>query len=102
MALENWNKTFDNGAGYCTYCNDDLLASISTFWAAQRDHVVAQSADGTNDVTNLVICCPSCNQALSKAGHLRTVEERRAYVQQTLIERRPTYEQWRKDLRGDA
>jgi 5-methylcytosine-specific restriction endonuclease McrA len=100
MALRNWNKCFENGRGYCTYCGDDLLASISTFWAAQRDHVIAQAADGsTDEIGNLAICCPSCNQALAASNHLRTVEERRQFIKRCLDERRATYEEWRKALR---
>src|SRR5690606_25347475 len=102
MALKSWSECFDKGRGYCTYCGDDLLGSISTFWSAQRDHVIARAADGCDEVSNLVICCPSCNQALSRAKHLRTVEERRAHIAQLHEKRRSTYEKWVKDLRGDG
>ena len=102
MALENWSKCFDKGRGYCTYCGDDLLISISSFWSAQRDHVLARAANGCDEAENLVICCPSCNQALSQAKHLRTVEERRAFIQHLHETRKPTYEKWVKDLRGDG
>lgn len=102
MALENWSECFDKGHGYCTYCGDDLLRSISSFWAAQRDHVISRVSNGCDEVSNLVICCPSCNQALSRAKDLFTVEERRAYIQQLHQDRKPTYERWVKELRGEG
>jgi 5-methylcytosine-specific restriction endonuclease McrA len=100
MALENWTKVFDTGKGYCTYCGVDLLASISAFWSAQRDHVHSRAGGGDNEEKNMVIVCPSCNQALSRAKGLRTVTERKAFIQQLYKKRMPTFEQWCRDLRG--
>ena len=100
MALKNWSTVFNAGHGFCTYCDADLLASISTFWSAQRDHVHPSAAGGPDERLNMVIACPSCNQALARSKNLRTVAERRAYIQKLYQERLPTFEQWRKDLRG--
>ncbi len=100
MALENWSKVFNTSKGYCTYCGADLLASISTFWSAQRDHVHTRAAGGNDEEKNMVIVCPSCNQALSRQTHLRTQSERKAFIQRVYKKRMATFEQWRKDLRG--
>jgi len=102
VALKNWSEIFDAGKGYCTHCDVDLLASISSFWSAQRDHVVARAANGGDQKENLVICCPSCNQALSRAKDMRTVAERRAHINNLYEERRYTYEKLRKDFCGDV
>lgn len=49
--------------GPCAYCGTWIAGTI--------DHVVPQHRGGTNDPSNLVSCCFSCN---SKKGH-RTPEE---------------------------
>ena len=102
MALENWSKVFNAGNGYCTYCGVDLLSSVSAFWSAQRDHVHTRATGGSNDTTNMVIVCPSCNQALSRQKNLHTVSERKAYIQRIYKGRQRTLDAWREDLRGGA
>lgn len=49
MALKNWHDFFNAGNGRCTYCDVDLLASLSSFWYEQRSHVIARAARGGDD-----------------------------------------------------
>ena len=41
----------------CTYCNRDTDQGGGTTW----DHVVPRSKGGSNDRSNIVICCKQCN-----------------------------------------
>ena len=90
MALKNGSKVFDAQKDYCAYCEVDLLASLSAFWSVQRDHVHARAAGGNDERENMVICCPVCNQALSRAKHLRSFMERREYIRKLYAKQTPT------------
>jgi hypothetical protein len=49
-------------AGYkCEYCGLDLLASLRNYRQWQLDHIVPQSAGGTDDIENIVLACKYCN-----------------------------------------
>lgn len=60
-----WGET----EGHCTYCGVKLRP-FSTF---SIDHVTPVSRGGTNDLTNLVACCKSCNSIKGDrdVGYLR-------------------------------
>ncbi len=45
----------------CLYCGTHLKGAVPSF--VQLDHLVARSAGGSNDATNLVTACGSCNGA---------------------------------------
>jgi 5-methylcytosine-specific restriction endonuclease McrA len=76
-----WHQVFDRDRGYCRYCDADLLASFSAYCSADVDHLLARSAGGPSTLENLVLACRGCNTSLSRAAHLRTFEERKAYVE---------------------
>jgi 5-methylcytosine-specific restriction endonuclease McrA len=102
MALVNWKIVFNKNNGYCAYCEVDLLASISTFWSAQRDHVKPKASGGNDDESNMVISCPTCNQALSRQKNLHTTQERKEFIQRLNLERSEIYNDWVRDLRNKA
>ena len=58
-----WRKT----EGLCYYCGSQLPDCFET------DHVVPKSKGGTDEITNLVPCCKSCNSSKGT----KTVEEYR-------------------------
>lgn len=94
-------QAFDREEGRCYYCGLDMLSSLSLFWSYEIDHVVARSENGPNTIDNVVLSCRSCNGTLNKAGHLKTKEERRAYVQREIQGRAEIYGAWIERLRGD-
>jgi 5-methylcytosine-specific restriction endonuclease McrA len=96
-----WKKVFERDNGHCQYCQVDLLTSISAFWSAQVDHVIQVSVGGVDEPDNLVLACPTCNQALSRSGSLTTFEERKAYIEKWRIKNASDFEAWRADLRKE-
>ncbi len=100
MALENWKIVFNKNKGYCTYCEVDLLTSLSTFWSAQRDHVKPRASGGGEKESNMVIACPTCNQALSRQTNLHSVQERKEFIRIINLKRIETYNDWVRDLRN--
>lgn len=77
---DDWIEVFKRDNGCCQYCDVDLLSSFSSFQSSTVDHIIARSSGGTDDTENLVLSCPACNQMLSRAGHLTTYGERKAYL----------------------
>jgi 5-methylcytosine-specific restriction endonuclease McrA len=94
-----WRAVFLRDRGTCRYCDEDLLASFSRYWSATVDHVFAVSVGGAHEAENLVLCCSSCNGMLSRAGHVQTVDERRAHVQRRRVAEKAGFESWRAELR---
>ena len=92
-------QAFLRDNGKCRYCGLDALSSLSLFWSFEFDHVVAQSENGPDTLDNIVLCCKACNGALSRAGHLKTVDERKKYVESQIPSRSEIYEAWKKKLR---
>jgi 5-methylcytosine-specific restriction endonuclease McrA len=90
---------FARDKGYCRYCDADLLANFSVYFSAQVDHVVAVVAQGSDDLSNLVLACPTCNQALSRASHLRTEEARYKFVAEKREKETAGYLEWKEELR---
>lgn len=50
-------RLFDAQEGRCIYCEVDTLESYDV------DHITPLSKGGRNDVSNLIIACPSCNRS---------------------------------------
>lgn len=94
-----WEGVFKRDRGYCRYCEVDLLASFSSFQSATVDHLVAVSEGGSDDAENLVLACPACNHMLSRAGHLKTFEERKMLLNQRRQERWHWYQPLVDELR---
>lgn len=94
-------QAFRDYNGKCYYCGLDMLSSLSLFWSYEIDHVIARSEGGLNTIDNVVLSCRSCNGTLNRTGHLKTKEERRAYVQREIQGRAEIYEAWIERLRGD-
>ncbi|MDD2878686.1 MAG: HNH endonuclease [Acidiphilium sp.] len=51
-------KIFAHRGGECHYCN----TKFANPYEATVDHLIPLSADGSNDVENLVFCCEDANQ----------------------------------------
>ena len=96
VAVNIWEAVFKRDSGRCRYCGLDLLQSYSTFTSATVDHLVAKSVGGLNDVSNLVLACPGCNQMLSRSGRLTTFEERKEYV----LTRQRDHAGWYQNMLG--
>lgn len=77
---KHWFQVFERDKGICQYCGMNLLQDFQHYVMSTMDHVTSQKEDGPHDVDNLVLCCFGCNTLLSGAHHLKTVEDRRAYL----------------------
>lgn len=98
-----WQSIFRRDKGICQYCGIDLLSSFSTFNTAQVDHINHVCDGGKDEPTNLILCCVSCNQMLSRANTLKTVEARRAHILKRTSERKPDeYDYWVKEIRQNS
>jgi hypothetical protein len=51
----------------CEYCGRDLLASVEDYKAWEEDHIVPQSAGGSDDDENIAIACRTCNYHAKRA-----------------------------------
>ena len=91
-------QAFLRDEGRCRYCGLDFLTSLSQFWSYTVDHIVARAVGGEDTLENIVISCKACNEALCRAGDLRTFEQRRAYIVSREHERSPIYEAWCRRL----
>lgn len=99
IARDTGKQAFERDGGKCRYCGLDFLTSLSMFWSYTIDHVKARSVGGTDQIANLVTCCKACNETLSRAGHLATFEERKAYVDSQVANRSEIYDLWLRHLR---
>jgi 5-methylcytosine-specific restriction endonuclease McrA len=45
----------------CEYCGQDLLASFNECFNAQLDHIHPKSKGGSDEKSNLAVCCTTCN-----------------------------------------
>jgi 5-methylcytosine-specific restriction endonuclease McrA len=67
VTLEDIKKLYS--AKQCFYCSRELTEEEKTV-----DHKLPVSKGGTNEITNLVICCQTCNSKKSN----QTAEEYRS------------------------
>jgi hypothetical protein len=96
-----WAAVFKESNGYCAYCGVDLLRDFHTWYSSQRDHVIAQCVLTPEEQPMLVMSCGCCNSLLSRASHLRAVEERRAYVEPLRRRQEADFLKWKHDLRPE-
>lgn len=54
-----WKKYFNTELGKCLVCKDDLL-----FKNMQRGHLISVANGGSNDISNIVPICYSCNMKI--------------------------------------
>lgn len=54
---------FEMQGARCVYCSAEMDSAICTL-----DHVRSLSAGGTDDMSNLIVCCLECNQAKRNAS----------------------------------
>lgn len=94
-----WVAVFNRDKGICQYCGCNLLHSFSSYWSATVDHVISRASGGSDDESNLVLACPTCNGILSRSKNLQTLEERKGKVQKRIKEKYQDYEEWVKELR---
>ncbi|QOW19645.1 HNH endonuclease [Lysobacter ciconiae] len=87
-------QAFLRDEGRCRYCGLDFLHSLSAFWSYTADHIVAKSVGGRDILDNVVISCKACNEALCRAGHLLTFEDRLNYIASREADRTPIYQAW--------
>jgi hypothetical protein len=97
-----WRQIFERDCGRCQYCGEDLLAVFSRYWCATVDHVEAVAVNGVDTAENLVLACPACNGMLSRAGHLKTFDERREHVRARRDAEEKGFDDWRRALRKDV
>lgn len=97
---KTWTAVFERDRGICRYCAADLLASFPAFCSATVDHLRSRSRGGLHEPSNLVLACPACNTMLSRAGHLQTFEERKAFLEQQRLKGMVWYQQLRSKLRA--
>ena len=45
----------------CEYCDEDLLASLVSYYSMQIDHVLPKSHDGKHCFENMALSCKPCN-----------------------------------------
>lgn len=102
VSADIWEAVFRRDNGYCRYCGIDLLQKYSTFSSATIDHLLPKTDTARDKPENLVLSCPGCNQLLSMAHALVTVEERRALVMRKFKDREPWYKPFLRDLRGES
>jgi len=91
---------FERDNGFCRYCGTDLLGSVSAFCAATVDHLHSRAAGGSDDPSNLVLACTGCNTILSRAKDLRTLEERKTFLDQQIAKGLPWYNELYMKLRS--
>lgn len=80
LSNKTWSAVFTRDKGFCQYCGDDLLATLSSYKSATVDHVLSQAAGGLHEHHNLVLSCQACNGLLSDAKTIITFEERKVAV----------------------
>lgn len=100
IEMDYKKQAFLRDNGKCRYCDLDFLSSLTLFWSYEVDHIIARSEQGPDTLENVVTCCGPCNRVLTRAGHLKTFDQRFAYVQSQTNSRRVIYELWTKKLRG--
>src|SRR2546427_12301638 len=93
-----WTIVFERDLGRCRYCEIDLLASFSAYCSATVDHIRGRARGGAHETSNLVLACPCCNSLLSRAGHLQTFEERKAFLEQQRAKGMGRYQEFRAKL----
>jgi 5-methylcytosine-specific restriction endonuclease McrA len=98
---KTWKRVFKRDKGICQYCRVDLLASVSSYFSATVDHVVAVATGGDDSMRNLKTACPACNSMLSRKKALQTFEERRAFVQKRREEEEKNLKWWRSQVGRD-
>ena len=88
VPLPIWLQVFERDKGKCRYCGDDLLATIGVFSSATVDHLQPRRAGGSDELSNLVLACPTCNGLLSRSG-LHTYDERNQFLKDYRANRIP-------------
>jgi 5-methylcytosine-specific restriction endonuclease McrA len=57
---EELKELFEQQDGFCFYCGTLLYSSFDN--DIHTDHKVPLSRGGTNDISNIALCCASCNR----------------------------------------
>lgn len=80
-----WHEVFDRDNGYCRYCGEDLLLSISRYRSAEVDHLLPAGEAGRDESENLVLACGPCNRSLNHAHRqgLTTFDSRKNYLDES-------------------
>jgi 5-methylcytosine-specific restriction endonuclease McrA len=99
---ETWGTVFRRDRGYCRYCGIDLLQKYSTYSSATMDHLLPKTHTARDEPENLVLSCPGCNQLLSRAHALVTVEERTAKVMEKFKDTKDWYGSLLRELRSES
>jgi len=88
---KTWHEVFDRDSGYCRYCEEDLLLSISRYRSAEMDHLLPSEHPDRDGGEHLVLSCGPCNKSLSRAHAqgLATFDSRKNFLE--LSEHRAGY-----------
>ena len=58
MKPKRWKRLYGAGVSFtCPYCLKPFPLTQAT-----KDHVMPKSRGGSNDESNIVLCCADCNQ----------------------------------------
>jgi len=59
VTWEQLRDKFVEQRGLCAYCETDIFYDLSV------DHIVPFAKTGSNDISNICLCCKSCNSRKS-------------------------------------
>jgi len=58
-------KLFNEQAGKCAYCGDDMTLALGNLKTATREHIIPKSVIKIGDKFNMVAACQECNSLKS-------------------------------------
>lgn len=59
---------WDQQGGQCHYCTIKMSRRGNEIHRATIDHIRPKSTGGTNEPSNLILCCRACNEAKGNMG----------------------------------
>lgn len=69
VTKEQLTELYESSGRCCHYCKSFVRALIGATRATGFDHVISRAAGGRHTISNMVVCCKSCNE--KKAGQDR-------------------------------
>ena len=67
-ADRKWAEVCERAGYRCEYCDRDMLASLDNYLLKVQDHIIPQSAGGSNTVGNIALSCYNCNSRKLKGN----------------------------------
>lgn len=84
LAMKRRDELFHEQHGRCAYCRCEMTLRWGSPNTVTRDHIVAVSAGGSDDDSNLVGACLECNWAKGSLPLAEFVASRRPNISHTL------------------